>query len=80
MCRAHVLVYGRNKVQHKLQTKQPERHLMASSSIYSIPSLSLSLYRSRFLVHPLPLFLLLFAVSRFKQGAQPQRSFAFSVS
>lgn len=53
---AHALVYGRNKVQYKLQTKQPERRLMASSSIFSIlSSLSLSLSNSVFLTLSLSL-------------------------
>jgi len=83
MCWAHAIVYGRNKVQHKLQTKQPERRLMASSSIFSIlSSLSLALFLSishslafKAHLHPFsPSFSVYF--SSFKQEAGPLRSFA----
>lgn len=62
---AHAVVYGGNKVQHKLQTKQPERRLMASSSISSTLSVFLTLSLS-LLTYILSLSLSLFPLSNKK--------------
>ncbi len=77
---AHALVYGRNKVQYKLQTKQPETlnglllHLLYT--VFPV-SLSLTVYfsLSRFLCS-LTSSLSLSLSSFFKQEAGPLRSFA----